>query len=109
MLVNTATVIAFVVSILIPAISSLVTSVKWPPEIAGYVTLFLSAANGFFTEWGAHPHDYHWQAGLVTAIISYLIAVASRLQLWQGTTIDHHLIAFPYRAAPEYRPDHEAA
>lgn len=90
--ISTATVISLAVSLVIPAVSALVSKNR---AIAGFVTPLLAAANGFLTELGSVPDlgRYDWKAGLGTAIISYLLAVAGHYGIWKGTSTEQTLLA----------------
>ena len=101
---NPALVAGFVVSVIIPAVSSLVGRQHWRHLgfRLGLITLALSTLDGFFSQWAATPDGtpFAWRAALGAAATSYLIAVLARLNLWKGTTVDAALLAVGSKPAP---------
>jgi protein-S-isoprenylcysteine O-methyltransferase Ste14 len=93
---NTAMIIAFVVSIVIPLLSNIVAKEHWPKEIVGLITAFLATANGFFTEWDQSGDNFKWQTALSVAIVSFFLAVAAHYGLWKDTKTEQKLL----RAGP---------
>jgi hypothetical protein len=92
-LTNTTTILALVISIVLPLLSSLLSKPHWPAEIAGIITLALSTATGFLTEWANAGGDYHWQTALETTLVSFGIAVLGRTGLWRNTVLDSLLLS----------------
>jgi len=90
---DVATVIGLVVSVVIPALSSLLSREHWDAAVTGVLTLLLSTADGFFTQWGAHPVDFQWKAAVGTAVVSYAIALATRFGVLKDTALDAKLLA----------------
>jgi hypothetical protein len=99
---NTALIVALVVSPVIPLLSSLLARAHWPGEVVGILTLVLAAANGFFSEWAQDGDAFDWRTALSTAVGSFIVAIASRYGLWKGTTTDAKLLQFPGPRPPEW-------
>jgi hypothetical protein len=90
---TTATILALLISVIIPHLTSLVSNTKIVPVWAGgYVTLFLAAVTGFCSEWAQSPNDYNWRQGLATAIGAFVVAVVSRVGVLKNTPTDTKLI-----------------
>lgn len=90
---DTATALAFAVSVLIPAVSALLARPRWPAGVVGLTTLALTTLNGFLTEWADSPDasHYHWQQAAGIAFTSYIIAALAHFQLWKGTATEAKL------------------
>lgn len=92
---DTATSLSVVLSFVIPALSALAARGKIPANVAGLITMLISALNGFFTEWAesSGPTHFDWKTAAGIALFSYLVAVASHYGLWRGTETQAHLLA----------------
>lgn len=96
--INTAVIVSLVVSVVIPLVSSLLSRTHWPSEVTGLITLALSCANGFFTEWNeAGSEHFDWRAGLALAVQSFIVAALARGALWRGTKTDEKVLALGSR------------
>jgi hypothetical protein len=92
---STATILALILSVVIPHLTSLVSNTKIIPVWAGgYVTLVLSAATGFCSEWAQSPDHYDWRQGLATAVGAFVVAALSRQVILKDTPTDTKLIDF---------------
>lgn len=92
---DTATAVSLIVSVVIPLAAA---GLKWrslPPALVGVLTLVLSVANGFFTEWAAAGSAFRWQPALNLALSSLIVAVVAHRGQWKGTAIEARLLAFP--------------
>lgn len=92
---DTATILAIALSWLIPLLSSLLARAHWPGEVVGILTLLISAANGFLSEWARDTVSYNWRHGLLVAVASFVVAVLGRYGLWRNTATDAKVLAFP--------------
>ena len=90
---DTATIIALAIALVIPAVSSLLSKVHWPKEVVGLITLALSALNGFLTEWAKSPSNFDWKSGLLLTVASFAIAIASRYGILKDTKLDAKLLS----------------
>lgn len=109
---DTATLVGLVLSVVIPAVSSLLSREHWDTAVTGAVTLLLSGADGFFSQWAAHPSDFQWKAALGTAVASYALALLVRFGVLKDTNLDATLLAVgspksyaPNHATPAVQPD----
>jgi hypothetical protein len=92
-LLNTATILALMTSVIIPHASSLLSNNRLIPAWAGgYVTLVLAAVSGFCSEWAAQPNHYNWKQGALTALGSFLLAALSRIVVHQNTPPEADLL-----------------
>lgn len=89
----TATLIGVVVSVVIPGLSSLLAKEHWPAELVGALTLLLATTDGFFSEWAKAGDGFAWKAAVGTAVLSYVVALASRFGILKGTGLDRKLRA----------------
>ena len=101
-----AVVAAFVVSVVIPAVSATIS--RWGRNVAGVLTLVLAAANGFFSEWASAGNGYNWRQGLAIGLGSLFVAVLSHYGLWKDTQAESQLLALftkkPVAVAPPVQP-----
>lgn len=95
-----AVLIGLVASVFIPAVSSLVVRQHWDSFVAGFITLTLATATGFFSTWAANTGDFHWKAALGATFASWLVALMSRIGLLKGTALDGALVAVGSRRGP---------
>lgn len=87
---STGTIIVwFAVSIVIPGLSSLLN--LWHNNVAGFITILLSTANGLLLEALKGGDDFDWGPALLVAGATYGLACLARLQLWAGTRVDNEL------------------
>lgn len=84
---------------LIPYLSSLATAA--PSWATGAITLFLSTATGFFSDWAAQGSNFHWEAALGSALVAWVIAIIHHGKLLKGTNLEADLHAFPRNRAPQ--------
>jgi hypothetical protein len=84
--------LSLAVSVVIPLLSSLLSRAHWPAEVSGLLTLLLSGATGFLTEWGRAGAGFNWHAAAAAAVVSFVIAVLSRYGLWKDTATDAALL-----------------
>lgn len=104
---DTSIIISLIISVVLPLLSSLLSKAHWPAEVAGIITLALSTANGFFTEWAqssSGPGTFDWRDALGLALSSFIIAALGRLVLWRNTEIDAKLLAIGSRRPDEDLP-----
>lgn len=94
--------IAVLLSVVIPAVSALVTRLRWDSSITGLITLAMSGATGFVTEWGSAGAGFDWKAAAVTAAGSWLVAAVSQSKILSGTGLEARLLAF--RSGPTVGP-----
>ena len=92
---NTPTIVALMVSVVLPLLSALIARPRWPGELVGVLTLLLAGATGFFSEWAAAGDGFRWQTAMSTAVLTFGLAVAARYGLWKGTATDARALAFP--------------
>jgi hypothetical protein len=119
---DTATVLAVLVGVIIPHITSLVSNNRVIPAWAGgYVTLLLAAGSGFCSEWAqalADGTSYSPTQGAARAIGAFLIAGLSRLVVHRDTPPEHRLLdagaprsmrrgGKPAPGPGPYAPEHE--
>lgn len=92
---TTAEALALVVSLVIPGLSALLARGKVPQNVAGFITLVLAAANGFFTGWAdsSSISHYDWKNALGVGIYSLIVAIASHYGFWKSTETEAHLLA----------------
>lgn len=92
--------VAAIIAVVIPHLSSLVTSRHWSDGVAGLFTLAFAAVDGLGVELvNAGSSDFDWSRGLTKALVAFLVAVVSRYGLLKGTPTDAKL-----RAAGSTRP-----
>lgn len=80
----TATMVALVVSVAIPAAAALLAKQHWPDWLVGLVSLLLATGNGFFSEWAQAGDSFDWKPAAGTALVSYAIAVLGHYGLVKG-------------------------
>lgn len=89
---STATLVAYVLSVGLPLLSSLLSRQHWPSELTGILTLLLSGLTGFGTEWAHAGSGFRWQAAASVALTSFVIAILSRYGIWRDTHLDAKLL-----------------
>lgn len=92
---DTATIISLIVSVVIPLVSALLYRAHWSITIIGVLTLALSFANGFLTQWADAGNTFAWQAALATTAVDFVMAVVAHKGVWKATPLEANLIAFP--------------
>jgi len=97
---DTATVISLIVSIVIPLFSALLFRAHWPVTVIGLLTLALSFANAFFTQWADTGDRFDWRHALLLTVADFIVAVAGHKGIWKATPLESNLIQFPARTAP---------
>lgn len=106
-MLNTATIVAVLVSTVLPLISSLISSppvaAKWP-EFEGIATTVLAAVTGFFAEWAHAGSGFDWKRAAGIAALSLLTAFQSRARIWAGSAIDAILRAAGSKFQPADPP-----
>jgi hypothetical protein len=86
------------VSVVLPLVSSLITTTKMPDEVRGIATLVLAGVTGVVTEWAKAGDGFDWRTAVKTALVAFVIAVAGRVALWRGTKTDAKLLAVGSKA-----------
>lgn len=99
--VDTASMLAIFLSVIIPFISSLVSKSHWDSFWTGVVTMVIAAANGFVTTWADSPtpNHYDWYNALGISLGSLVVAFLTRQVALQGTRMDAKLVAVGSKAA----------
>lgn len=101
-LLNTASILALLLGVVIPHITALVSGTKViPAQYGGYITLVLAAVTGFLTEWQLNPHAYDWKTGVLNSAASLVIAYLTHQNALKGTTLQGKLLAV---GAPQTTP-----
>jgi hypothetical protein len=90
---NTATILALVLSLIIPLVSALLARIVLPEQYEGVITIFLAAVTGFFTQWASAGNldSYDWHKSLGIALFSFLAAVAAHFGVWKSTSVEAKL------------------
>jgi hypothetical protein len=86
-------VIAFIASTIIPAFSAWVVREHWDSSITGVVTLGLSTADGFFSEWAKDGDSFNWKYAIGIALGSWAIAAITQSKILSGTQLEAWLLA----------------
>jgi len=73
------------VTVVMPIAVGLVTKVTTNSSVKSLLLVLLSAINGFLSEWLAAGDTYDWVRGLLTAVVAYVVAVASHFGVWIPT------------------------
>lgn len=90
---STAAVLGILISVVIPAVSSLLSRTHWDSFVTGLITLALATLNGFLVEWAHVGASFDWRGAVMAALSSYVIAVLVRMGLLKGTGFDGKLLA----------------
>jgi hypothetical protein len=93
------------VSVVLPLVSSLLTTTKMPDEVRGILTLVLAGVTGTVTEWAKSGDGFDWRTAVKTALVAFVIAVAGRVALWRGTKTDGKLLAVGSKQ-PQHAAEH---
>lgn len=101
---DTATVVSLIVSIVIPLVSALLYRAHWSITIIGVLTLALSFANGFFTQWADSGPGFNWQHAVLLTVADFILAVAAHKGVWRATPLEANLIQFPKATPPPAQP-----
>lgn len=101
---STASILAIVLSIVIPGISALAERIGIPQQFSGIVTAIIAAANGFITEWAqsSNANTYDWRTALGLALGSLAVAGISHFVITSG-----HIEAKLAGRAPSVAGEHE--
>jgi hypothetical protein len=107
---DTALILSLFVSLFIPLLSSLLAKSHWDGAVIGMLTLVLTTANGFLTEWSLSNDagHYDWKTALGITLYSFLFAVFGRLALWKNTRLDAKLLAVGSGTGPVNPPAQHA-
>lgn len=90
---DTATIIALLVGVVIPHLSSIASNTKYIPTWAGgYVTLVLSGLSGFLAEWQQAGSNFRWQDAALTSLVTFVMAALSRLVVHRDTPPETELL-----------------
>lgn len=79
--------ITLVSGTLLPILVNVVTKYETNEGIRAVMLAALSAATGFFGQWGTHPDGFDWQQAALASITVFIIAVAADFGLWQKTGV----------------------
>lgn len=102
---QTATIIAMICSLIIPAVSALLKREHWDTIWGGVFSLALSFAAGFLGEWQASPNHFDWRTALISTVVNFGVAfLLGHKGVLQGTNTEAKLLAFPTRTAPAAPP-----
>jgi hypothetical protein len=97
--IPTAMLVVVLASVVLPAVSAAVTRLHWDSSITGIITALLSTATGFLTEWGQAGSGFDWKTAAVTALASWLVAVATQSRILSGTALEARLLLFGNRSS----------
>lgn len=100
-----ATWLGLLVSIVIPAASALLVKAHWDASVTGVLTLLLSTADGFLTQWAHAGSGFDWRAAAGTALMSWLIAALTQSKILSGTQLEARLLALGSGVTPTGSPD----
>ena len=90
-------IIALIASVIIPGFSAAVVKEHWDASITGILTIALSTADGFFTEWAKDGSDFNWKLGVGIAIGSWIIAAITQSKVLSGTQFEAWLLSLGSR------------
>lgn len=94
-MLNTAFILSLIAGVVIPHVSALVSdNTKIPAEYAGYVSMLLAAATGFFSEWAQQPDNYNWKRGVLNAGVAFVLAVTTHKGALKDTGAEDNLLDF---------------
>lgn len=106
---DVAQIVGLIASVIIPLVSAALSRTKWPQEITGILTLVVSTADGFFTEWAHAASNWDWKPALGQTIITFALAVAAHYGIWKGTQTQAKVLAFPAPKPAQPAPAPEPA
>lgn len=75
--------IGWLIANVVPYLSALVT--RAPNWIAGFLTLLLSAVDGFLSQWAAAGNNFDWKAALGSTLVAWVIAILHHSKILQST------------------------
>lgn len=92
---DTATILALLGSVIIPAVSQLIARAHWSNGVVGLISLTLAAINGFVSQWAdaTDASHYNWQRALGVTLMSYILTVLAHYGLWRNTEVERKLRA----------------
>lgn len=92
---DTATVLYILAAIVIPFVTSLVSSQHWDGAVQGAITMVLAAVDGFVTTWAqsSSVNHYDWQTAVSASVLALALAFVSRNVTLRGTKLDAKLLA----------------
>jgi hypothetical protein len=97
---TTSTYVLLAVSWLFPLLSNLINRQHWPTEVVGILTLLVSTAGGFVSEYFQDPSHQHWGNAIGKAFLAYVLAAFAHEKIWKGTTTDRKTLAWPNASPP---------
>lgn len=96
--VNTAAYLSLlltgVIAWLSPALASFLSREHLPSEVTAGITIAITAAGAFLTQFIQDGH-YSFTVATLKAFVAYIIAAEARTQFWAKTGTDARLLAFP--------------
>lgn len=82
---DTVQTISLLLGTLYPILVGLITKVSTSAKTKSLLLAGLSIVSGFVSEWVADPNAFQWQQALVTAVLTFVTAVASYYGLIKPT------------------------
>lgn len=92
---NFASIIALIINFFIPLLVALVTKKVTPGWVQAIILMFFTALNNFLVQLPDQIHGYPWKTAIVSAFISFAVAIAAHFGLWKQTTLQAKILAFP--------------
>jgi hypothetical protein len=93
-----ALIAALIASLVIPAVSQLLT--KRPTSwVTGVLTLALSAADGFFSLWASQGDGFNWKSAVGATLVAWGIAALSHSKVIKRTDIERWLVTHGNRGS----------
>lgn len=74
-------------SVVLPVLVGLVTTKVTSAGVKSVLLLALSAANGFLSELGSHPSDWHLGSAVILTLVSFGISVLTHFGLLKPTGV----------------------
>lgn len=85
--------VGVLLSVFAPVLSSLIAKEHWDQSITGALTLLISTAVGFFTEWGHAGGDFNWRTAAAASLLSWAVAIAAHSKILSVTDLGAKLLA----------------
>ncbi|HEU5046086.1 MAG TPA: hypothetical protein VFT75_18345 [Nocardioidaceae bacterium] len=104
---SAAAVVSFIISAVIPLLTSVVVKQHWPRDVKGIITLFLTALTSFLTQLVESLNDhtrFDWKVVVLTCIGNLVIALGTYFGWWKRGTVQAKLYAFPSRGWARAKP-----